>query len=664
LPTSVTAVVAGPYHFVRDEVVASDGRTIALGVGCRASLAEFLDAPEIFDVTKRGFAFYQGLFGMAYPFAKHDQLLVPEFNMGAMENAGCVTLKDDYVFRSRATSAVQERRGETILHELAHMWFGDLVTMTWWDDLWLNEAFATFAGLLCQAEATRWTGSWTTFATHWKTVAYWQDQLPSTHPISADIADILAMEVSFDGITYLKGASVLKQLVAYVGRDSFFAGVRRYFQRHAWGNTTLTDLLGALEEVSGRSLSAWSKEWLQTAGPNVLRPHFEVDDAGRVRSFAVRQEASETYPTLRSHRVAIGLYDRGEAGLTRRRLVELDVTGSTTTVPELDGERQPDLVLVNDEDLTYAKIRLDPGSLGTMFTGIGDIVEPLPRALCWTIAWDMTRDAELRAREYVRLVLSGLDAETSSTVAQTLLAQALDAVHQYAEPSWTATGLELLADGALALLRGAEPGSDLQLVYAHAFIGAAVSPRHLALLEDLLNGAWHVAGLTVDTGLRWLLLRRLVVHSAADAARIDRELERDTTAAGERNAAACLAALPTTEAKAAAWQRIVAGDLNSGVFRATLDGFREPDHRDLLVPYAERYFAEINRVWETWPKGLAMRFATDAYPSTVVARQTIALTDRALSPSLEPSLYRMLIEGRADIERALVARQRDAADLR
>ncbi|HXO24077.1 MAG TPA: aminopeptidase N, partial [Streptosporangiaceae bacterium] len=305
VPTYITAVAAGPYHVVRDE---HDG--IPLGVFCRQSLAEYLDPGEILEVTRQGFDFYHNSFGIKYPFEKYDQLFVPEFKEGAMENAGCVTFLESYIFRSRVTDFAREARGETILHEMAHMWFGDLVTMRWWDDLWLNESFATWAGTLAQAEATRWTSAWTTFAQLYKSWAYRQDQLPSTHPIAADIGDIEAVEVNFDGITYAKGASVLKQLVAYVGRENFLAGVRKYFAAHAWGNATLADLLSALEETSGRDLASWSREWLQTAGVNTLRPSYAVDSEGRFTEFAVEQEAAPSHPLLRSHRIAIGLYDR------------------------------------------------------------------------------------------------------------------------------------------------------------------------------------------------------------------------------------------------------------------------------------------------------------------------------------------------------------------
>ncbi|MBX6766421.1 MAG: aminopeptidase N [Actinomadura rubrobrunea] len=674
ISTYITALVAGPYHVVRDEYRREDGSVIPLGVFCRASLAEHLDADAIIDVTRQGFAFFEKVFDRRYPFGKYDQLFVPEFNAGAMENAGCVTFLEDYVFRSRVTDAAYERRAETILHEMAHMWFGDLVTMRWWDDLWLNESFATYMSVLCQAEATKWTGSWTTFANLMKAWAYRQDQLPSTHPISADIPDIRAVEVNFDGITYAKGASVLKQLVAYVGRDNFLEGVRRYFQRHAWGNTVLGDLLDALEETSGRDLKAWSKEWLETAGVNTLRPDYEVDDDGVFTAFAVRQEAKPDHPTLRSHRVAIGLYDRTPEGIVRRKRVELDVVGDRTEVPELVGEKRPDLVLVNDDDLTYAKIRLDEHSQRTLMGaaagsgsaaqqgGIGDIKDGLPRALCWSAAWDMTRDAEMATRDYVRLVLSGIRGVTDISVAQTLLRQARTALQQYADPAWRPEGRRLMADALYDLAREAEAGSDFQLAYVQAFTAVAETDDHLAFVKGLLDGSRSLEGLTVDTELRWALLRRLVVTGRAGEAEIDAELERDRTAAGERHAAACRAAMPTAEAKAAAWERIVGGKLPNAVFRATLGGFVEPDQAELLRPYVDRYFAEVGRIWDEWSSDMAQTFAEVAYPFLIIEQATVDRTEAYIAEHRPPAaLVRLLSEGRDGVTRALRAQAKDAA---
>jgi len=656
ISTYITGLVAGHYHVVRD---IHDG--IPLGVYCRASLAEYLDADEILDVTKQGFDFYQRVFGMRYPFAKYDQLFVPEFNAGAMENAGCVTILEDYIFRSRVTDAPRERRAETILHEMAHMWFGDLVTMRWWDDLWLNESFATYMASLCQAEATRWTHAWTTFANVEKAWAYKQDQLPSTHPIAADIVDIQAVEVNFDGITYGKGASVLKQLVAYVGQEEFLAGVRDYFARHAWSNTGLSDLLAALEETSGRELDAWSKEWLETAGTNTLRPVFTTDSEGRFTAFAVEQTAPVDHPTLRTHRIAIGLYDRGTDGITRRHRVELDVSGPRTEVPDLLGEVQPDLVLVNDDDLTFAKIRLDERSLRTLVDGIGEIRESLPRALAWSAVWDMCRDAETPARDYVRLVARGAHGATDVMVAQTLLRQGRQALQQYTDESWRPTGRQELADALHRLLYAAEPGGDLQLAYANAFTGVAASDEHLALLNGLLDGSVTIEGLAVDADLRWGLLARLVSRGAVGADAIDRELERDATATGERRAASCRAAIPTAEAKAAAWERIMDGaNTANAVFRATLTGFVDFEHPELLRPYVEKYFDVVADIWKNWTSDMAQFFAQVGYPSAVIDPRTIAMTDDYIARHSPPAaLRRLLIEGRDGLDRALRAQERD-----
>ena len=664
VPTYITAVVAGPWYVVRDE---HDG--IPLGLFCRQSLAEYLDPDEIFEVTRQGFDFYHNSFGIKYPFEKYDQLFVPEFKEGAMENAGCVTFLESYIFRSRVTDFAREARGETILHEMAHMWFGDLVTMRWWDDLWLNESFATWAGTLAQAEATRWTSAWTTFAQLYKAWAYRQDQLPSTHPIAADIPDIHAVEVNFDGITYAKGAAVLKQLVAYVGRENFLAGVRKYFAAHAWGNATLADLLSALEETSGRELASWSREWLQTAGVNTLRPSYAVDSEGRFTEFAVEQEAAATHPLLRSHRIAIGLYDRTEAGLSRRLRVETDVAGPRTVIPELAGQRRPDLVLVNDDDLTYAKIRLDEHSLQTLIeASIGLFPESLPAALCWTAAWDMCRDGEMAARDYVRLVLSGVSSVADISVLQTLLRQAAQAARRFADPGWRDTGLALMAGALRELLAAAPAGSDAQLAYVRAFAGVATSADDLALLAQLLDGSVRLDGLTVDTDLRWALLGRLVSRGAPSPSgsgsfgpgEIGAELARDATDAGERHAATCRAAIPAAEAKRETWQTLVSGELTIATFRATLAGFVDLDRPDLIEPYRGDYFAVVGDVWRDWSSAMAQDFVSGAYLVCPLSPETVQATDDYIARADPPdALRRLLIEGRDDVLRALRCQARD-----
>jgi len=657
ISTYITHVSAGPWYVVRDE---HDG--IPLGIMCRQSLAQYLDPEEIFEVTRQGFDFYHAAFGIKYPFGKYDQLFVPEFKEGAMENAGAVTLLEDYVFRSRVTDFSREARGETILHEMAHMWFGDLVTMRWWDDLWLNESFATWAGTLAQAEATRWTQAWTTFAQAYKAWAYRQDQLPSTHPIAADIPDIEAVEVNFDGITYAKGASVLKQLVAYVGRENFLAGVRRYFAAHSWGNATLADLLSALEEVSGRDLAAWSREWLQTAGVNTLRPSYTVDAEGRFTSFEVLQEASESHPVLRSHRIAIGLYDRTDGLLSRRAIVETDVSGAVTAMPALIGALRPDLVLVNDDDLTYAKIRLDEQSLRTLVTSIGSFASSLPAALCWAAAWDMCRDGEMAARDYVRLVLGGVDSVRDISVVQTLLRQAAQAARRFTDPAWRASGLELMASSLRSLLLTAQPGSDHQLAYARAFTSVATSPPDLELISGLLSGDTVVDGLAVDTDLRWILLRRLVSRGVMGEAEIDAELSSDATDAGERHAATCRAAIPSVEGKRETWETLAGGKLTIAMFRAALTGFIDPDQPELVEPYRPKYFGEISDVWREWSSAMAQDFVVGGYQICAVDAETVAATDDYLVEAEPPAaLHRLLIEGRDEVLRSLRCQDRDRA---
>jgi aminopeptidase N len=657
MSTYITALVAGPYHVERSEY-----RGIPMAVLCRQSLAEHLDADAIIDVTRRGFDYFEEVFDQPYPFGKYDQIFVPEFNAGAMENAGAVTFLEDYIFRSKVTDAVYERRAETILHELAHMWFGDLVTMRWWDDLWLNESFATFASVLCQAEATRWTNAWTTFANMEKTWAYRQDQLSSTHPIAADIRDVEDVKVNFDGITYAKGASVLKQLVAWVGRDHFVEGLRQYFRDHAWGNTDLQDLLQPLEQVSGRDLSGWAKEWLESAGVNLLRPSFEVDADGRFTRFSVVQEAPPDQPRLRSHRLAIGLFDHTADGLVRRQRVELDIVGESTEVTELVGVAQPDLLLLNDDDLTYAKIRLDERSLATIVESMAEISDPLARTLCWAAAWDMTRDAEMSTRDFVTLVLSAVDTESDVGVAQTLLRQAIMALHSYAAPDYREAGLSALADRLVELAHEAPPGSDPQLAYVNLLAQVARTDAQLDLLAGWLDGTRSLPSLTIDTDLRWTLLLRLVATGRASDDAIEAELDRDPTATGQRRGAAAWALRPSPQAKEEAWRAAVEGDeLPNALLGATVAGLAQPDHRELMRPFVDRYFDALDDVWANRTAEMAQTIVVGLYPGSLVEPQTVERTDQFLaSPDVPPALRRLLVEGRDAVVRALRAQARDA----
>jgi aminopeptidase N len=666
----ITALIVGPYTSVHGSWE-GNGRSVPLGIYCRPSLAEHLDAEAVFEVTRQGFDWFHEKFDYAYPFAKYDQLFVPEFNAGAMENAGAVTIRDQYVFRSKVTDAAYEMRAETILHELAHMWFGDLVTMEWWNDLWLNESFATYTSIACQAhaEGSRWPHAWTTFANTMKTWAYRQDQLPSTHPIMAEINDLQDVQVNFDGITYAKGASVLKQLVSYVGMDEFFTGVQAYFKRHAWSNTRLTDLLTALEETSGRDLKAWSKAWLETAGINVLRPEIAVDGDGVVTSFAVRQEApalpagAKGEPVLRPHRIAVGAYDLRDGVLVRTQRIELDVDGELTEVPALAGARRPDVVLLNDDDLSYAKIRLDEQSLAVVRDHVGDFTESLPRALIWASAWDMTRDGELAARDYLELVLHGIGKETDIGVVQSLHRQVKLALDLYADPAWRETGLARWTAAAQEHLAAAAPGSDHQLAWARAFAATARTPGQLDVLAGLLDGSASYEGLAVDTDLRWALLLRLAATGRADDKAIEAELARDATSAGEQHAAAARAARPDAAAKAEVWAAVVEADtLPNAMQESVIGGFVQVDQRELLAPYVEKYFAAIKRVWAERSNEMGQQIVVGLYPALQVSQATLDATDAWLaSADPAPALRRLVVESRSGVERALKAQAADAA---
>jgi aminopeptidase N len=654
----VTALVAGPYHKATDS---HDG--IDLGVYCRASLAEHLDADEILLVTKQGFDWYHRAFDYRYPFDKYDQLFVPEFNAGAMENAACVTFLDDYVFRSKVTDYAYERRADTILHEMAHMWFGDLVTMRWWDDLWLNESFASFASVLAQSQATRFTSAWTTFANIEKTWAYRQDQLSSTHPIAADIPDLQAVEVNFDGITYAKGASVLKQLAAYVGIEQFLRAMQVYFRRYEYGNTTLADLLGVLTEESGRDLSRWSQQWLETSGVNTLRPELELDESGRFASFAILQTPAEPGDgPMRDHRLAVGLYRADGTKLVRTERVELDVSGARTEVPELVGVAQPDLLLVNDEDLTYAKVRLDERSLATVVARLGDIDDPLPRTLCWNAAWDMTRDGEMRARDYVALALAGVTRETEIGVVQSIQGKIRSALANYVDPAWAPVGWAQLAELAVQQLRAAAPGSDLQLAWARTLAAATRMPAHVALVRGLLDGTETVPGLAVDTDLRWTLLSALVAVGAVGPDGIEAELDRDPTAAGQRRAATARALQPTAEAKAEAWRLATEDDeLPNAMNEAVIAGFFHPAQAELTAPYVQPYFTVIPDVWERRTSEPAQNVVVGLFPG-VASTEVIDRAEAFLAdPANPPALRRLVAEGRDDALRSLRGQARDAA---
>ncbi len=647
IATYLVTLAAGPWH--GEQVWHGDRGSggIELGVWCRQSLAGHLEADELFAVTRSCLDSQQEVFGRRYPFGdSYDQVFVPEFNAGAMENPGMVTFSDElFVFRSRTTRGRRRLRAQVVAHEMAHMWFGDLVTMRWWDDLWLNESFAELLGVWTVDTATAYDGAWADFCLARKAWGYRADQLPTTHPVAGEVADNRSALLNFDGISYAKGASALRQLSAWLGEEVFFAGVRRYLEQHAWGSTGLDDLLGALEQVSGRDLQEWARVWLRTPGVPVLR----------VSGGEVHQEAE----VLRPHRLGIGWYgDDGRGVLRLRDRVELEVTGARTPVGRaLPTPAAGELMLPNDGDLTFAKVRLDPASLATAVARTGDLADPLARAVVWGALWDTARDGELPAADLLDAVVAGVVAEPDPEVVETLLSQA-----RYAATHWALDGAALLARlhaYCMGAMRTDGPGGDLQLVHLRA---AASSARDPALLAAWLAGRGLPAGIVLDPDLRWHLLGRLAVLGGADEARVAAELDRDRTASGEQHAAHALAARPDPAGKRAAWAELLGdGELSNGRARALASGFWQPGQDVLLRPYAARWAAEVPGLFARRTPQLATAVARLLFPSTLVEPATLDATDLAatdLAATGDPpaGLRRVLLEERDDLRRALRAR--------
>ncbi len=673
MSTYITTVLAGPYLVATDHWGATldDGTRldVPLALFCRASLAESFDADQLFRLTKSGLAFFNDLFAYPYPWGKYDQAFVPEYNLGAMENPGLVTFTEKYVYASRATDAQYQARANTLMHEMAHMWFGDLVTMNWWDDLWLKESFADYMGTLGVDRATDWGTAWVNFANKRKAWAYVQDQLPTTHPIVADIPDLEAAKQNFDGITYAKGASVLKQLVAYVGFDAFIAGSRQYFRDHAFGNTSLQDLLRALSTASGRDLGDWARQWLQTSGISTITAEI-VDDGGVLGAVTLRQDAIDPitgHQELRPHRLRLGLYDADASGrLVRSESHELDVTGPSTLVPQLNGKRRPALLLVNDDDLSYAKVRLDPGSEHTVRTSLDKITDPMARALCWTALWDSARDGVTPAVRYVAAVEQFASSETGIGVLLNVLGNASSAIERYV-PAAAREGVrkDFLAVVA-ARMKAAAPGSDHQLAWARTL--ADVS-RHgdteLPLVRGILEGSIVVEGLAVDAELRWSFWQALSAQGQASRAELDRELQADKTASGREGHALAAAAVPEASVKAAAWDSAVnTTGLSNEILSATIAGFATAPGF-LLEPYVERYFDCLEQVWAERSIEIAGRIVRGLFPGSqdlgvgmqpaehpVLVRTDDWLKAHADAPR---ALRRIVIEQRSHLVRALTA---------
>jgi len=663
ISTYVTAIVAGPYMSVHDEYKGE--KTIPLGIYARKSFFKHVDAENIFEVTKQGFAYFEKTFGLAYPFGKYDQIAVAEYNWGAMENVGCVTFHEDVlIFRSKVTERNYISRATTIHHEMAHMWFGDLVTMKWWQDLWLNESFAEWASYMSVSESTKYKHAWTEFNSVRKNWAYRADQLTSTHPIAVEMADLDDVRTNFDGISYAKGASVLQQLVAHVGRENFISGLRKYFAKHAYKNTELSDLITELEAASGKDLTAWVGTWLRTAGVNTLRPIVELDGDKYV-SVAVKQEVPPMpigSKELRPHHLYIGLFDLHDGTLVRRESIEVDIDGEITEIKEFAGKPAADLLLINDHDQSYAKLRFDDRSVETMKSYEGKLDDSLARGLIWASLWDSTRDGELSATDYIKIALNTLKGETDISMITATFMQIDTAIWAYLAPQ-NRDGMRLaVANAAEAFLNKAKPGSDHQLQYARAFTNNAVTPEQFARLQAMLDGA--VEGLTIDADLRWYIFLCGVKRGIYGPTEIAAEGERDKTAHGKQYVAFAHAAIPNRDAKAAAFKSVTTDDLSNTIHSYKCRGFNESIHGDLLEGFVDEYFDAILKVWSTKGYEIAETTATLMFPTWAISEATVAKAQHWLDVTgkdASHALRRSVTEGRDAMTRALKARAVDAS---
>jgi aminopeptidase N len=663
LASYVTTLIAGPYHGEFSSLVSSDGRTIPLGVYVRQSLKQYVEAEHLFEVCRRGFPFFERSFDRAYPFDKYDQLFVPEFNAGAMENAGAVTITETYVFRSTVPDSLRERRDTTILHELAHMWFGDLVTMDWWNDLWLNESFAEWAAAFASAEVTDWE-AWTTFSASEKLQAYHQDQLPSTHPIVAPINDLEDVQVNFDFITYAKGASVIKQLTAWVGTDAFLKGVAQYLQKQAFSNATLADLLGELEQTSGRDLKEWSKVWLESAGVNTLRLEVETDQDDVITAARVVQLEDETSHLLRPHRIALGFYDKTDGKIIRSQRFEFDVAGEVTELTELVGLKRAELLLLNDDDLAYAKIHLDPRSIEFASENLALIEDPLARTIVWTSAWESTRDLVIPATQFIDLVLNNVHAEQEPTTLMIILRTLAKVARLYVHQDARSATIARIADALYQLAVSAKPGSDFQFQVIKSFTQFAITDAQLDQVDGLLTGRLLLPGLKVDQDLRWDFISSLAVGGRITDAEIDAEFATDNTSSGQRLSALARAAISTAEAKNRAFTKLVEStELSNVVLRDAALGFGRVNDPALLDGFVDRYCDAVEGIWKNRTFKIAEYLVAGLFPLRL-ANERLATATRALlnRPGVKatPALARKLSENLAEIERAINAQAKDA----
>ncbi len=651
--TYLFALVVGPYHVAREK-----HGDIDIGLFCRKSLAKHLDTAELFEVTRQGLDFYADFFDFPYPFGKYDQVFVPEFNAGAMENVGCVTHNEYMVFRDPPTENQRRGRAEVILHEMAHMWFGDLVTMKWWNDLWLNESFATYMSYLCMDEATRFKTGWQDFASSIKNWAYRQDQLVTTHPIAGQVADTDQTFLNFDGITYGKGASVLKQLVKTLGIDGFRAGMRHYFKTHAYGNATLAQFIASLEAGSGVDLQRWSQLWLETPSLNTLGTHWEAD-GDRITRFTVTQTAPEEYQTLRPHRVDIGLV-RDNGAQLEVSVIPVTIDGPEVEVMEARGLARPSLVFPNYGDHGYTKVALDRDSLTFLKANMERVDDALLRLQLWTSLWSMVRDQQLKAPEYLELVRTKISGEASPELVEAVLNNATAAISRYVPEDWKVREAHALAAVAHEALKG-EASTDLKIIWTRTLIANAVTPEDLALVGRLADGEEAIPGVAIDQDMRWAIAAKHVAYGLPGAqARVDAEVARDGSDRGVRAKLRCETSAPDASVKADAWTRFNGEGYGSLYLTgAAMSGFNWSEQSELLDPYVEKFFEAIPGIYRTKDKEFASDYFRSLFPGYRVEREILAQSEAVLVRFGDelPTLARTLKEANDDLLRAIRCRE-------
>ncbi|QOV39019.1 aminopeptidase N [Streptomyces ferrugineus] len=653
ISTYLVALAAGPWHSVRTE-----HRGLPFGIHCRRSLAPYLDADadELLQVTRQCFDRFHEKFDEPYPFDSYDQAFVPEFNAGAMENPGLVTFRDEFVFRSAVTVTERQTRAMVIAHEMAHMWFGDLVTLRWWDDIWLNESFAEYMGYQICAEATRFGDTWVDFGVARKAWGYDADQRPSTHPVAPEsVEDTASAMLNFDGISYAKGASALRQLVAWLGEKDFLAGINTHFARHRFANATLADFIDSLATATERDVHAWADTWLRTTGVDTLTAAVTPGDNG---TYTLTVDHSGSRP----HRIAVGLYDQDlgddEGHLTLRERLDLDVPQSA---PQPIGKR-PALLLLNDGDLTYAKVRFDTGSFATVQERLAGLPDPLTRAVVWNALRDAVRDGELPAIAYLETARTHLPHETDLAIVQGVLAFASAQVaDQYLPAEQRPAALSTLSALCRDLIRRTEDGDNpgLRLIAVRHFIGVAAHPDTIAawLADGTVPG-----GPELDPELRWRVLVRLAALGAVDEAAIAAELDRDPSASGQEGAARCRAALPDEDAKARAWEAMFATDegtdLSNHMLTATAQGFWQPEQADLVRQYVPRFYKDAVALAARRGPAIAAAVGRFAFPVYAVDPDSLRLGEECLRDDEPiPALRRRLADQLDDLARALKVRE-------